>query len=153
MHRSFAGSAPRSGLTLAGLLFAAACGGGGVTPEAPALQTAPQAVSAFMRAAADSNLTQMGALWGTAGGQVSRTQDNEKRLVVLQAYLKGDSTRIMADDPVPASSNQRRVTVALYRGTCVKQFPVIAVRQGNGGWLVLNVNVEHTGNPARPCEP
>jgi hypothetical protein len=135
------------------MLLAAGCGGGGVTPDAPTLSTAPQAVSAFLRAAADSNLTQMGALWGTSGGVVSRTEANEKRLVVLQAYLKGDSTRILADEPVPASSNQRRVTVALYRSTCVKQFPVIAVRQGNGGWLVTNVDLNLTGNPARPCEP
>ena len=97
-RRSLSLPAQRSGLTLGGLLLAAGCGGGGVTPDAPTLSTAPQAVSAFLRAAADSNLTQMGALWGTSGGVVSRTEANEKRLVVLQAYLKGDSTRILADD-------------------------------------------------------
>ena len=136
----------------AGLLLVAGCssgGGGSATPVA----SSAEAVSAFMRAAADSNLTRMAELWGTASGPADRTQLNDKRLTVLQVYLKGDSTRVLADEPVTGSSNQRRVSIALYRGSCVKQFPVFTVRLGDGGWIVQNVNIELAGNPARPCEP
>lgn len=137
------------------LVVLAACGGGsnantGTTPRT----SSPQAVTAFMRAAADSNMSRMAQLWGSSKGPVSQVPvaNLEKRLVVLQAYLKGDSTRIVTDMPVQGDENHRHLTVALYRGTCVKQIPFTTVRTKDGGWIVEEVNVAAAGNPARPCE-
>jgi hypothetical protein len=142
-------------LLLAALLLATACGGRtGSAPTAPVASSA-EAVTAFMRAAADSNLTRMAQLWGTERGPVSEVPlDNyEKRVAVMQAYLRGDSARIVSDIASPEDANRRRLTVALYRGTCVKQIPFTTVRIKSGGWIVESVDLSAAGNPARPCEP
>ena len=142
-------------LLLAALLPALACGGStGSAPTAP-LGSSPEAVTAFMRAAADSNLTRMAQLWGTERGPVAEAPlDNyEKRVAVMQAYLHGDSTRIVSDVAVPGDANRRKLSVALYRGSCVKQIPFTTVRIKSGGWIVESVDLSMAGNPARPCEP
>ena len=136
------------------LLVLAACGGSNANTATTPRTSSPQAVTAFMRAAADSNLSRMAQLWGSSKGPVSQAPvaNFEKRLVVLQAYLKGDSTRIVSDMPVQGDENHRHLTVALYRGTCVKQIPFTTVRTKDGGWIVEDVNVAAAGNPVRPCE-
>jgi hypothetical protein len=136
-------------------LLACACGGASSNPAAAPVTSSPQAVSSFMRAAADSNISRMAELWGTSKGPASQTrpEEYEKRLMVMQAWLRGDSTRVISDTAVPGDSDRRRVTIALYRGTCVKQIPVITVRLGDGGWIVEFVDISFAGNPARPCEP
>ena len=136
-------------------LLLGACGGGSGSPAASPVISSPQAVTAFMQAAADSNVTRMAELWGTSRGPASKTRpaDYEKRLMVLQVWLRGDSTRILSDVAIPGEDNRRRVSVALYRGNCMKQIPVTTVRIGDGGWIVQNVDISFAGNPARPCEP
>jgi hypothetical protein len=131
----------------------AACGGGGAGSVAP-VGSAEQAASAFMKAAADSNLSRMAELWGTSRGPASQTrpQDFERRLVILQAYLRGDSARVVSNTAMAGDDNRRRLMIALHRGTCVKQIPALMVRTG-GGWIVQDVNVSAAGNPARPCDP
>lgn len=136
-------------------LLLGACGGGSGSQSASPVSSSPQAVTAFMQAAADSNLARMAELWGTSSGPASKTQpaDYERRLVVLQAWLRGDSTRILSDTAVPGDDSRRRVSIALYRGTCMKQIPVTTVRTGSSGWIVQNIDISFAGNPARPCEP
>lgn len=136
-------------------LLAGACGGGSTSPAAAPVTSASQAVSAFMRAAADSNISRMAELWGTDKGPASQTHppEYEKRLMVMQAWLHGDSTRILSDTPMTGEDNQRRVSIALYRGSCVKQIPLTTVRVRDGGWIVQSVDLNFAGNPARPCEP
>ena len=143
-------------LGLAPATLVLACGGGGVgggTSASP-MASSPQAVSAFFRAAADSNLTRMAELWGTASGPVKQpmSEDTHKRIALLQAWLKADSTRVISDEPVAGDANRRRHTVAIWRSGCSKQIPVATVRTSNG-WIVSNVEVAYAGNPARPCEP
>ena len=137
-------------------LSLAACGGGGGGggPSAAPVTSSPLAVSAFMKAAADSNLARMAELWGTSQGSASATHpaNYEKRLIVMQAYLRGDSTRILSDTPMPGDDNRRKVAMVLYRGTCVKQIPVVTVRTKDG-WIVQQVDITFAGNPARPCDP
>lgn len=141
---------------LAGLA-ALACGGGtsiGGGPVEPA-RSASQAMTTFMRAAADSNLARMAELWGSADGPAARTgqpPEWEKRVIIMQTYLRGDSSRVVTDVPVTGSDSQRRIIVALYRSGCVKQIPAIVTRAKSGGWLVENVDISAAGNPARPCE-
>ena len=135
------------------LFLAAACGGSSVSTSATAVGSAPEAVLGFMRAAADSNLAKMAQLWGTAKGPASETHpDNwEKRLAVMQAYLHGDSTRVVTDVAVAGDQNRRRLSANLYRRTCVKTIPFVTVRT-QGGWIVESVDIGMAGNPARPCD-
>jgi len=117
--------------------------------------SAAQVVRAFMQAAADSNLTRMGDLWGTQRGPANETRfppEYDKRLLVMQVYLRGDSARVVSDMPVRGSSSERQLSVELRRGSCVMQIPMTAVRSGKG-WLVETVDISAAGNPARPCNP
>ena len=144
-------------MILAGLAALAACGGGTSIAGGPVepAGSSSQALTRFMRAAADSNLTTMAELWGSADGPAARTGKPdgwEKRIIVMQAYLRGDSSRVVTDVPMTGNESQRRVIVALYRGGCVKQSPALATRARSGGWLVENIDISAAGNPARPCE-
>jgi hypothetical protein len=135
--------------------LAAACGGGPEAPQVTAEASSVQAAQAFMRAARDSNLTRMGELWGTSRGAAGVTHsppDYERRLEVLQAYLRGDSARVTTDMAIQGSSNRRRLVVSLFRSGCAKQVAMVAIRT-KGGWLVNSVDLTSAGNPARPCEP
>ncbi len=135
-------------------LLLGACGGGSGSPSAAPVSSSPQAVTAFMQAAADSNLTRMAELWGTSQGPASvrRPANYEKQIFVMQVYLRGDSTRILSDTAIPGDDSRRRVVLALYRSNCMKQIPVTTVRTRDGGWIVQNVDISAAGNPARPCE-
>jgi hypothetical protein len=108
----------------------------------------------FLRAAADSNVTRMAELWGTSSGPASKTNqpnDYQRRIVVMQSFLWSDSSKVVGQAAVPGDDSRRTVTVAIWRGGCMKQFPLTMVRTG-GAWLVSNVDLALTGNPARPCD-
>ncbi|MGH7560575.1 MAG: hypothetical protein ACRENB_06100 [Gemmatimonadales bacterium] len=144
----------------AAMCLLAACGGGGGASSAgpgPAPQaSAGTAAQTFLRAAADSNLTRMAELWGTANGSAARTNspaDYTRRIVVMQTYLRADSSRILSEVPMPGDDTRRVVTVSLWRSGCMKQLPFTMVRARDGGWLVNEFNLTLLGNPARPCEP
>jgi len=134
-----------------------ACGGGSGPQSAATspVASSAQAVRMFMQAAADSNLTRMGELWGGDNGPAAQTgmpADYEKRLVIMQAYLRGDSIQVVSDMSVPGDAGHRRVMVALYRQSCPKQIPMTLVKTKAGGWIVNAVDLNAAGNPARPCE-
>lgn len=138
-------------------LLAAGCGGGaqggGAAPTPVTSST--QAIRSFMQAAADSNLTRMAELWGTPDGpaaQTGRPEGWEKRIAVIQAYLKNDSTRLVSDMPVSGEANQRRTVIQVWRMGCSRQVPAVMARTKAGGWVVTNVDLTAAGNPARPCE-
>jgi hypothetical protein len=115
-----------------------------------------QVVRAFMKAVADSDLVRMGDLWGSNRGPANVTHQPpgyERRLAIVQAYLRGsDSVRVLSDMPVQGSSNERRIVIAYHRGGCMKQIPVMTVRSGQH-WLVSSIDVSLAGTPIRPCEP
>jgi len=145
------------------VLFAAACGGGSAPPAtgvpAPAAAGAPAATAAaaveqFMAAVADSNLTRMGQLWGTARGAAAVTGQPARwreHIIVMQAYLKGGDFRVISNVETAGSDGRREVTVELVRGGCSKQIPFTAVRWNAGSWLISNVDISQAGNPVRPC--
>lgn len=143
---------------LAGFSVLTACGGGsgsGGTAEVGPTGSPAQTFQSFMKAAADSNLARMAQLWGTDAGSAAETGKPdgwEKRLIVMQAYLRGDSTQIVSNVPVTGNDNQRRVIVALYRPGCIKQIPATMTRGKGGRWLVVEVDVQSAGNPRNPCE-
>lgn len=105
-----------------------------------------------MQAVADSNLDKMASLWGTANGPASRTRqpaDYERRIAVMRAYLRNDSFRLTSD--VPESADRRAVQVEIKRQTCTWSVPFVAIKAGDGSWLVNQVDLTAAGNPARPC--
>jgi hypothetical protein len=110
---------------------------------------------AFLRAAADSNVTRMAELWGTSSGPASKTNqptDYQRRIVVIQSFVWNDSSKVIGQAAVPGENNRRTVTVAIWRGGCMKQLPFSMVRTRDGAWLVQDPRLELAGNPARPCD-
>ena len=128
----------------------AGCGGGG-----PPVQPAPSAAAAvrgFMQAVADSNVDKMASLWGTASGPALQTRqppDYERRVAIMQAYLRHDSFRVTSD--VEETANRRSLQVELKRQTCTWSVPFVSIKANNGSWLVNQVDLAAAGNPARPC--
>ncbi|HEV7364444.1 MAG TPA: hypothetical protein VGN76_01215 [Gemmatimonadales bacterium] len=132
-------------------LLLAACGGQPAAPAQPA-GSAAGVVQGFMQAVADSNLAKMATLWGTSSGPAAKTgqpSDYERRIVIMQAYLRNESFRITSD--VPASADRRDLQVELKRQTCTWSVPFLVVKTGNGSWVINQVDLTAAGNPARPC--
>ena len=140
----------------AGLVLAACGGGSGaasppVRPEA----TAATAVQSFLQAVTDSNLAKMASLWGNASGPASKTHqpsDYERRIIIMQSYLRNDDSRIVSDTPQDNPS-KHSVQVEIRRSACTWTVPFIAIRVAEGSWLVNQVDLVAAGNPARPCAP
>jgi hypothetical protein len=140
---------------LASGIVLAACGGGSSAGSSAPVVSAADAAMAFLRAAADSNVTRMAELWGSSSGPASKTNqpnDYQRRVVVMQSFLWSDSSKVVGQAAVPGEGNRRTVTVAIWRGGCMKQLPFTMVRTGDGDWLVANVDLALAGNPARPCD-
>lgn len=145
----------RSSLAIAAALLLAACAGGASPAQAPApAASAEHAVQEFMRAVADSNLTKMAQLWGSAKGPAGTTHepaDYERRVAIMQAYLRGAQYRIMSNDSDPAAPGSRLLQVELKREHCDKVVPFSVIPSGNG-WLVNRVDLSAAGSPGRPCD-
>jgi hypothetical protein len=135
---------------LAGSLFRRRRGGS----AAPSNNSARGVVESFMQAVADSNLARMATLWGTTAGPASTTNqpsDWERRITVMQAYLRNESHRLLPSTPSGGPSDE--VQVEIRRSLCTWVIPVTAVRLSDGSWLVNQVDLTKAGNPARPCVP
>jgi len=137
-------------------LALAACGGSspGAAPVRP--ETSPAAaVQSFMQAVADSNLAKIASLWGNAAGPASKTHqpaDYERRIVVMQAYLRHDDSRIASDTP-ESNPSKHSVQVEIRRSACTWVVPFVVIQLADGSWLVNQVDLAAAGNPARPCAP
>ena len=106
-----------------------------------------------MQAVADSDLAKMATLWGTSSGPAAKTRqpsDYERRIAIMQSYLRNDSFRIASD--VPETPNRRMLQVQIKRQACSWTVPFTAIKLGDGSWLVTQVDLTAAGNPARPCE-
>ena len=137
------------------VLLLAACGGGAGAPAAQPTSSAGGVVRSFMQAVADSNVEKMASLWGTANGPASKTNqppDYQRRVAIMQAYLRNQSFRITSDEP-EGSENRRALQVELRRETCTWSVPFVAIKTRDGAWLVTQVDLAAAGNPARPCTP
>jgi hypothetical protein len=142
-------------VVLASGIVLAACGGGSSAGSSTPVASAAEAAMGFLRAAADSNVTRMAELWGTSSGPASKTNqptDYQRRIVVIQTFLWSDSSKVIGQAAVPGDDNRRTVTVAIWRGGCMKQLPFSMVRTRDGAWLVQDPRLELAGNPARPCD-
>jgi hypothetical protein len=106
-----------------------------------------------MQAVADSNVEVMASLWGTVNGPAARTKqppDWQRRVAIMQAYLRNHSFRITSDEP-EAGADRRALQVEIKRDTCTWSVPFVAVKSRDGSWLVTQVDLAAAGNPARPC--
>jgi hypothetical protein len=122
--------------------------------QAPRAAATPAgAVEEFMRALADSNLTRMAQLFGNAKGSAFKThqpQDYEKRMVIMQAMLRGAQARTLGDVP-SAKGGGRTVTTQLSSNGCKVTIPV-KVLQSNEGWVVNEFKLEAAAEVNKPCE-
>jgi hypothetical protein len=134
------------------VLLLAACGGG-TAPQAQPANSASGAVRSFMQAVADSNMDRMANLWGTAAGPAAKTNqppDYQRRVAIMQAYLRNDSFEITSDIP-EASENRRALMVEIKRKSCTWTVPFTAIKTRDGSWIVTQLDLAAAGNPARPC--
>lgn len=122
----------------------------------PVSAAAPTAVTvAFMQAVADSNLPQMGELWGTAKGSASSTNTPSnwvQRVGVIQAYLRGGTSRVLGENIAGAKEGRREIMVEITRGTCVKTVPFTLVLTKQGAWVVNAIDLNAAGVPGRACQ-
>ncbi len=118
--------------------------------------TAPAAVaSAFLRAVADSNFSQMGDLWGTAKGSAMATNAPNnwlQRVAVMHAYLKGGTAKVVGENPGLAKGERRVLLIELARDGCVKTVPFTMIRTKQGAWLVNAIDLNAAGVPGRSCQ-
>jgi hypothetical protein len=138
----------------AAALVLAACGKAAPEQVHPA-NTATATVQNFMRAVADSNLTAMASLWGTARGAAAKTKqpsDYERRIVVMQSYLSNDDSRILSD-AADGSEARHAVQVQLRRQACTWTVPFSVIQLADGTWIINQIDLTAAGNPARPCNP
>ena len=121
--------------------------------QALAPKTPAAAVQEFMRAVADSNLTRMAELWGTAKGSAAQTRnpkDYEKRIMIMQMFLHGVQARTLGD--VPADKpGVRSITTELAHQGCKVTIPIDVVK-AKGGWLVQNFDLAEAGRINQPCD-
>jgi len=117
-----------------------------------------------MQAVADSDLTKMANLWGTAQGSAAQTgqpPDFQRRMVVIQSYLRGPY-RILGDEPLSAGSgadssaggaeSTREVGVELDRGQCKRIVPFRLVSTGDHRWIINQTDLAAAGSVYKPCE-
>ena len=136
---------------LGSVLLLAACGGASAPPAQPA-NSASGAVRSFMQAVADSNVVKMANLWGTASGPAAKTNqppDWQRRVAIMQAYLRNDSFRITADQP-ETDVNRRALQVEIKRQACTWSVPFTTIKLRDGSWIVTQVDLAAAGNPSRP---
>lgn len=143
-------------------LLATAVSIAGCSSSSPPVQVSPAGgpavvAAAFMQAVADSNLAQMGALWGTERGPAATTRqpsDWVQRITVIQAYLRGGRSRVLSEaDPAMSEQGRRQVMVEIDRGNCLKQVPFTMVLTRDGAWLVNAIDLPAAGVPGRSCPP
>ncbi len=137
-------------------LLALGCGGG-QRPAPPAPQSINDTLEQFLRAVKGNNLERMGQLWGTArGAAVTYMKPDElrMRLTVIQKYLDHVGYRVI-EGPLtsPSNANIRSYRIELQRQNCNHVQPVDLIHTRSGGWLVYDVHLESSGNPAAPCQP
>jgi hypothetical protein len=139
----------------AAALALAACSSGGAANQVHPANTAAAAVQNFMKAVADSNLTTMAGLWGTARGPAAKTRqppDYERRVAVMQAYLNHDDFRILSDSP-DGSQTRHAMQVQIRRRACTWDIPFTVIQLTDGTWIINQVDLATAGNPAKPCDP
>lgn len=135
--------------------LAGACGG--KQSAAPAPQTMQETVTKFLAAVKDSNIAQMGRLWGDQRGPAVGWMEPvtlSQYLMTIHKYWTHLGSRII-EGPLEFPGNQRMRTfrIELQRSNCTRVVPLDVVQTNAGGWLVKDVHLEAVGNPRVACAP
>lgn len=123
-------------------------------PEKP-FATPEAAVQRLLKAVADSNLAEIAEAWGTPAGPASKVkpQDWQRRVAIIQAYLRGGNYRVLGIDQTSSVEGLRRtVLLEIRRDNCQKQFPMQTARLQGGTWIVTAVDLTSVGVPGKQCE-
>jgi hypothetical protein len=133
-----------------GLLLLAACKTttkvvtpAGTTP-ATATSGARPALDEFLAAIRAKDLQALGGAWGDKNGairdskRISR-EELEKRELLLMCYFNHDSYKVV--DDIPVAGGERRMTVALTRGTLTRTTDFFLV-SGPERWYVRTAGME-----------
>ena len=86
-----------------------------------------------MQAVADSNLSRMAELWGTSGGPAAQTKqpsDYERRIAVMQAYLRNESHKVLPSATPGDRQLARTFQVEIRRELCTWIVPFTVVKAG-----------------------
>lgn len=123
------------------------------SPDTQAQTQSEAAVQGLMQAVADSNLGKMAELWGTSKGAASQTHqpsDYDRRIFIMQAYLRGARYRILSNSRDGGNANRRVLQVEMTRNGCTKIVPFTTIR-ADKRWLVEAVDLDALGGPGRRC--
>ncbi len=144
----------RSFVGLGLVLLVAACGGHSQAGSPAPAPSAEHAVQAFLGAVTDSNVAKMAQLWGSAKGPAAQTHepsDYQRRIVVIQSYLRGARYRILSNDPITGDAVRRQLQVELSRDRCQKVVPFMVIETAHG-WIINSIDIGAAGSPGRPCD-
>ena len=115
---------------------------------------AESVVKEFMQAVADSNHAKMADLWGSAKGPAARTKepaDYERRIVVMQVYLRDSPYRILSNAQDGTNVARRVLQVEVKRDKCVKIVPFTAVLGSGNQWIITSIDLALLGSPGANC--
>jgi hypothetical protein len=137
--------------------------------EGPAAAIGAQlSVERFLQAANQRDVTAMGRIFGTEGGPALdtgstfgcmfkkmgswfggnscvRRQDVEIRMDAIASILQHEDYQVTGERSVPGRDNPaRRVTVSMTtaRGRTVSEVPFVVVQDGDGRWLIEQVDLQ-----------
>lgn len=136
------------------LLVLGAALAGPVRLAAQGPQSPEAALTAFMRAVDDSNMTRMMQLWGTEKGSAAKTKqppDYQKRVFIMYTYLKGTTYHVSGTQPDTSSATRRVLLVEFRRNECKGQTLVRSVKTKTEGWLINSIDLAAIGTPGRQC--
>ena len=133
-----------------GLLLLAACKTTTtvVTPSGPTPATAPSgarpALDEFLAAIRAKDLQALGGAWGDNTGPIRDNKrisrdELEKRELLLMCYFNHDSYKV--EDDIAVAGGERRMTVALTRGTLTRKTDFFLV-SGPTRWYVRTGGIE-----------
>ena len=133
-----------------GLLLLAACKTTTtvVTPSGPTPATAPSsarpALDEFLAAIRAKDLQALGGAWGDNGGAIRDNKrisrdELKKRELLLMCYFNHDSYKV--EDDIAVAGGERRMTVALTRGTLTRKTDFFLV-SGPTRWYVRTGGIE-----------
>ncbi len=138
------------------ILMACSSGARSSMAQAPASPQAgaEAAVQGFLQAVADSDLVKMAQHWGTSKGPAASTgepADYERRIIVMQAYLRNLPYRILSNTPDGESSDRRILQVEFTRNGCEAIAPFTTVKVDNRRWVVQSLDLAKIGGPGTNC--
>jgi hypothetical protein len=144
----------RTLILVMGAVIATACGGGrGGTPVPLSTDPGPAlAVTRFMQAVADSNLTRMAELWGTERGSAAETRqpaNYQVRIAVIHTYLRDARAEVVSQ--IERHDRRSVLAVDVERAGCRYRLPFTVVRTRRGEWIVHDFDLGLIGAPGRPC--